>query len=120
MADKERVEAATVLKDVEGTKVKPSFVQWAGLWLAAGVGSLMFIVTVGVGAFFYTHHPSVPSAETLSHMPDPKAAIEQYKELSGIALKSVQDLFQTIVAQALLPLFTAILGYIFAKGGREG
>ena len=28
--------------------------------------------------------------------------------------------YHTVVTQALLPVFTAILGYIFAKGGKDG
>ena len=46
--------------------------------------------------------------------------IEQYKQLSDIAVKSTQDIFQTIVAQVLIPVFTAILGYIFGRGSRTG
>ena len=54
-------------------------------------------------------------------MKDADQVIEQYKELSSIAVKSAQDLFQTIVTQALLPVFTAILDYIFAKSsGNSG
>ena len=119
MPDKEIVEAQTVLQSVAGTRVHPTFVQRAGLWLAAGVGSIIAIVTVCVVIFLFTHYPSMPSTETLKQTTDSKAALEQYKELSGIAVKSAQDLFQTIVAQALLPVFTAILGYIFAKGGKD-
>jgi len=44
--------------------------------------------------------------------------IEQYKQLSEIAVKATQDVFQTIVAQVLIPVFTAILGYIFGRGSR--
>jgi drug/metabolite transporter (DMT)-like permease len=93
---KEVIDAGAVLASVGDTKVQPSFVQKAGLWLAAGVGTVIAAVTAGV---VY-----------------PKQAIEQYKELSAVSIKSALDLFQTVVTQALLPVFTAILGYIFGKG----
>ncbi len=76
--------------------------------------------------FLYKHFPDMPSAEA------PKAGaadqrggipaqytLDRYKSLSEIAVKSTQDIFQTIVAQALIPVLTAVLGYIFAKSGKD-
>ncbi len=114
---KDTIDAGTVMASVGNTRVQPSFVQKAGLWLAAGVGIVITSVTAGVVYFLISHHPDTPTLETLkSFAPDTKQGIEQYKELSAISVKSAQDLFQTVVTQALLPVCTAILGYIFAKG----
>ena len=117
---KEVIEAGTVLESVGQTTVQVSFVQRAGLWLATGVGTLIALVTVGVVCFVVVHHPATPTLATLKGLGlDPKQAIEQYKELSSVSVKGAQDIFQTIVTQALLPVFTAILGYIFAKGSEN-
>ena len=114
---KETIGADAVLASVGSTRVQPSFVQKAGLWLAAGVGFAIAAVTGGVVYFLISHHPITPTLDTLkTFASDPKQAIEIYKELSAVAVKSALDLFQTVVTQALLPVFTAILGYIFAKG----
>ena len=114
---KETIGADAVIASVGGTTVQPSFVQKVGLWLAAGVGIVIASVTAGVVYFLISHHPDTPTLEMLkTFAPDTKQAIEQYKELSAVSVKSAQDLFQTVVTQALLPVFTAILGYIFAKG----
>ena len=116
---KDVVQAGTVLEAVSKTIVQPSFVERAGLWLALGVGSLAAIVTICLVVFLYFHYPAMPDAATLKQATDSKAALDQYKELTGIAVKSTQDLFQTIVTQTLLPVFTAILGYIFARRGKD-
>lgn len=114
---KEQVSAADVLESVKGTEVKPTFVQKAGLLLAAGVGVVIALVTRGVVYFLIAHYPTSPTPQSMKELGvDGKVAVEEYKELSAIALKSAQAIFQTIVSQALLPVFTAILEYIFAKG----
>lgn len=108
-----------VAGEVGITSARPTFVQRAGLWLALGVGLLIFVVTVTLVAFFWAHYPDPPpaSAWTSADKPDP---LGPYKALSEISTKNAIDLFHTVVTQALLPVFTAILGYIFAKGGRDG
>jgi uncharacterized membrane protein len=119
VAGKETVSSAEVLAEAGTTKVKPTFVQLAGLWLAAGVGTIIAIVRIAVIVFVYMHYPVMPSAEAITAASaDSTSAIEQYKELSQIAIKNGQDLFQTIVTQALLPVLTAILGYIFGKSDK--
>jgi hypothetical protein len=100
---------------------KGTFVQRAGLWLAAGVGGITAIVTLCVVVFLYQHFPAMPTAQALDGTSGGSAqyTIEQYKQLSEIAVKATQDVFQTIVAQVLIPVFTAILGYIFGRGSRS-
>jgi hypothetical protein len=99
---------------------KGTFVQRAGLWLAAGVGGITAIVTICIVIFLYQHFPTMPTAQALNGAggQPTQYTIEQYKQLSEIAVKATQDVFQTIVAQVLIPVFTAILGYIFGRGSR--
>ncbi len=120
MTGNERVTTETVLAASGATKVHRTTVQAAGLWLAAGVGSIIATVTVAVVIFVFVHYPAMPTADALKNGGiDSKIAIDQYKELSQIAIKNGQDLFQTIVTQALLPVLTAILGYIFGKSDKS-
>lgn len=107
-----------VMAEVNDIKVQPvPFVQKAGLKLATAVGIVIAIVTLSAVYLLISHHPQEPTLDNLKDFSDQDQAIEYYKELSSIAVKSAQDLFQAIVTQALLPVFTAILGYIFAKSG---
>ena len=120
MADqREIIESKTVLETLGATTVQPTFVQRAGLWLAAGVGALIAIVTICVLVFLYVYYPSLPPAESLKDAAVAKETLANYKELSGIAIKSAQDIFTTIVVSALLPVLTAILGYIFGRGSKD-
>lgn len=118
MAEKETISSETVLATAGGTKVKPTFVQVAGLWLAGGVGGIIALVTAAVMILMFVHYPSMPAADVLKDAVAAKTQVDQYKELSQIAVKNGQDLFQTIVTQALLPVLTAILGYIFGRSGK--
>jgi hypothetical protein len=103
---------------------KGTFVQRAGLWLAAGVGGVTAVVTICLVIFLYRHFPEMPTAQALNgpgaQNGNTQYTIEQYQQLSDIAVKSTQEIFQTIVAQVLIPVFTAILGYIFGRGSRTG
>lgn len=40
-------------------------------------------------------------------------------KLAEVAEKNGLEMFRTIVAQALLPVFTGILGYIFGRSGKS-
>lgn len=115
---KEVIAPEDVMADVHDIRVQQvPFVQKAGLKLATAVGVVIAVVTISAVYLLISHHPEAPTLEMLKDSSENKQMIEQYKELSAIAVKSAQDLFQTIVTQALLPVFTAILGYIFAKSG---
>jgi uncharacterized membrane protein len=61
----------------------------------------------------------MPQAASLKDAVVAKETLANYKELSGIAIKGAQDVFTTIVVSALLPVLTAILGYIFGRGGKD-
>lgn len=115
------IPAAEVLEPLGHTKVKGTFVQRAGLWLAAGVGGVIGIITILLIVFLYLHYPELPRPAGPKGGPGAPAqyTIEEYKQLSEIAVKSTQELFQTVIAQVLIPVFTAILGYIFGRAGKE-
>jgi len=87
----EQISSDTVLAAAGTTSVKPTFVQRAGLWLAAGVGAIIAVVTVFILVFVYQRYPMMPAGESLK-MPgaDAKNVIEQYKELSQVAIKAGQ------------------------------
>ena len=116
---KETVEAKDVLSSVGSTKVEPTFVQKAGLRLALGVGGLIAVITLIVVIFFCCECPAPPTTLEMQKAPDTKVLLEQYKELSGVCVSNAQSIFQTTVTQALLPVFTAILGYIFARSHKD-
>lgn len=120
MSDKVVIQETEVLEGLGDTQVAPgTFVQRAGLKLALGVGLLIALVTIGAGLFLFQNYPQMPGPEAVTtSATGTKTAIENYRELSSIAVKNAQDLFHTFVTQALLPVFTAILGYIFGKGDK--
>jgi hypothetical protein len=45
--------------------------------------------------------------------------LERFKALSDVTIKNSTEMFQAVVTQALLPVFTAILGYIFGRGAKD-
>ena len=57
--------------------------------------------------------PSVPA--TAQALEDYKTLVDRYKDLSGIQIQRFTDTFQLIVVTALLPILTALLGYMFGK-----
>jgi len=118
MSDKQS-ETIDVNGEVGGTTVQAPFVQRAGLRLALGVGALIALVTVVLVAFLWSNYPSPPNTDYIRDPAQAKAVIENFKILADLAVKNAVDLFHPIVTQALLPEFTAILGYIFAKSGRD-
>ncbi len=112
-------ETIVVSDEIGLTAVDPLFVQRAGLKLALGVGMLIATVTLVFVGFLWANYPAPPKTDFIRDPAQAKAVIENFKTLADLAVKNAVDLFHTIVTQALLPVFTAILGYIFAKSGRD-
>lgn len=119
MAARKKTTADQLVASIGNAEVKPSFVQKAGLRLALGVGSVIALATVGTVIFLCIHYPSGPQIPADLEPTKAKESIGNYKELSGVVIQNAVTMFQTIVTQALLPVFTAILGYIFAKAGEN-
>ncbi len=101
------------VKDVE--KLDP--VRKAGMQLAMGVGSLIAIVSIMVVVHWMATAPwtGVPSNFSSMKADDAKAVVENLKSISDLAADRSIKIFDAVVSRALLPVFTAILGYIFGS-----
>ncbi len=103
--------------------------QQAGLWLAAGVGLTIIGVLVFVAVVWFQTAPAPPTLLPLPAVADPakakdalasyqalnQAALDNYKALNAEAISRVTSLFDLLATKTLLPIFTAILGYIFGS-----
>jgi len=103
--------------------------QQAGLWLAAGVGLTIIGVLAFVAVVWFQTAPAPPALLPLPTIIDPvkakdalasyqalnQAALENYKVLNAEAISRVTSLFDLLATKTLLPIFTAILGYIFGS-----
>ena len=103
--------------------------QQAGLWLAAGVGLTIIGVLVFTAVVWFQTAPKPPVLLPLPVLTDPakaknalanyqalnQAALENYKALNAEAISRVTSLFDLLATKTLLPIFTAILGYIFGS-----
>jgi hypothetical protein len=105
--------SAGEVKDVE--KLDP--VRQAGMRLALGVGLLISVVTIMLAAHWMVTAPwtGVPPHFSEMKTADGKALVENLKTISDLAADRSIRLFDAIVSRALLPVFTAILGYIFGS-----
>jgi hypothetical protein len=119
--EKEVVDLEDLYKDVGGKQQvrvgKLTGTQWAGFILAVCVGVIILAVIIFIGIDWLSNAPNLSypdlknvnqeDIETLSK------AIEQYKSINDLAIERVKTLFDSIVINALLPIFTLILGYVF-------
>lgn len=116
VTDPNTLSATDVLASVGNTSVSPPFAQRAGFVLAIAVGIMIALVVAMLLAFIFFTHPQPPIPGTVATSEEQSArAIEAYRILSELSINNALELFKTIVGQALLPVFTALLGYIFAK-----
>jgi hypothetical protein len=110
--------ALTIKADSVGTvrlnkQLEPT--QQAGLLLAGGVGIVTTLAILVIIAAWIAKAPWMGAPAGLAQMdPDKaKAAIDNLKTLNDLSVDGAIKMFDTIVARSLLPVFTAILGYIF-------
>lgn len=89
----------------------PTFTQRAGLQLALGVGGLIAVVTVIVIIDWVRGSPPRPNISLSA--PEAEAAMKNYRALVDAVNARSTTFFDSIVTKALLPIFTAIVGYIF-------
>ena len=88
---------------------------------------MMPIPTASLRSLAYRHHsfarigylnsiraPSLPAAASL----DP-TKVADYQQLSQICTERTIKLFDHLVVKSFLPVFTAVLGYIFGTRGVE-
>jgi hypothetical protein len=118
MPDTEIVSADKVLRESGAEKpvTEGTFLQRTGLRLAAGVGGLASVVILLLAIKWMLYDlPPVPAISADMDPTKAKLVIENYKELQQIAFQSFTSVFESIVVKVLLPVFTSILGYIYAS-----
>jgi len=103
IAKKEEVQAARKLT-----------VTRIGFYLALIVLSYLGIVTVAIFVDFFLHSPASPNSANLT-----TDDFKNYAELSNMAIERAQKLFEQFVERSMLPVLTAILGYVFGVRGVE-
>ncbi len=112
-----------ILQKLRMRKLEP--LQWVGLWLALAFFGYIILAS-GVIFFVSFHCLQLPSPPT----PPPNSGdVEQYKRLvdaykqssdiyqqmAKLQVERATQLFQLVVASSILPVFSAILGYIFGS-----
>ena len=113
---REVVSGDTILKRLAPADAVISFwdltgVQKAQVWFGGGVGILAAVFLLAWGAYWLGYSPKVPALSS-----DPitaKALLDNYKAASALFLDDLFRVFDVVIAKALLPLFTLILGYLF-------
>lgn len=110
--------ALTIRADSVGTvrlnkQLEPT--QQAGLLLAGGVGIVTTVAILAIIAAWVAKAPwmGVPSGLAQMEPSKAKAVIDNLKTLNDLSVDGAVKMFDTVVARSLLPVFTAILGYIF-------
>jgi hypothetical protein len=84
--------------------------QAAGMQLAWAVGSVITVVILFVCVDWVLMLPKSQPIGTST-----RDVIDNYKEMRDYATDDASKLFDLIVSKALLPVFTAVLGYIFGS-----
>jgi len=85
-----------------------------GYYLAIFVLIYLFMVTIVLFLDYFLHVPSKPTATTFS-----TEELQNYTTLSNLVLERILKLFEQLVEKSMLPVLTAILGYIFGVRGVE-
>ncbi len=85
-----------------------------GYYLAIFVFAYLGIVTAALFIDYFIHiPPKIPSTSLTAD------DLKNYTELSNIVLQRTQRLFEQFVEKSMLPVLTAILGYIFGVRGMD-
>jgi hypothetical protein len=117
MPDEQVVSANEILRSsgAMGSVQEGTYLQRTGLRLAAAVGTtaaLIMFALVGRWIFFAPQPPVLPQNADPATI---KGILDNYRLLQQSALEPLTTLFDSIVARVLLPVFTSILGFIFAR-----
>jgi len=86
------------------TRIGYNLAKWILLYLAIVTGILLLD--------YLFHAPSMPGGDALS-----ESQLQQYQQLSQIATDRTVQLLDALVLKGFLPVFTAVLGYIFGTRG---
>ena len=99
--------------EVEKIRANRKFhITTVGFYLALCVLGYLSVVTIVIFVDYFVHAPNKPSPANLT-----AEALANYQTLAQISLQRITDLFDLMVAKTMIPVLTAILGYIF--GVRE-
>ena len=102
-----------------------SGLQWVGVWILCGIGTLILIAMVGIGIDYVRSAPApihidiTQVSSSVEEIENMSKVVDMYKELSEISTKRALDTFNAVVSQALIPILTSVLGYIFGSLGKK-
>ena len=113
----EQVSLDEVLKEVSlptaGRELAP--LTRVGYKLALFILAYLAAVTVFLFVDYFYHAPSLPAGAAVD-----AGQVKLYQELSQGAVDRMLKLLDAFVLKGFLPVFTAVLGYIFgSRGDRE-
>ena len=118
MNAKEKVDASKVVYSINSVAKQEKIragrrfpITTVGFYLALCVLGYLAVVTIAIFVDYFLHAPQSPPASASSE------TLEAYKTLSQISSQRMTSLFELMVEKTMLPVLTAILGYIF--GVRE-
>lgn len=131
MSEREQVQPGEIVQEALGTGaselagVRLAPLQRVGLWLALAFFAYILIAT---GTIFFVSFrcvqlPPFPTPPINSGDPAQykalvdsyKQSAEVYQQLAKVQVERATQLFQLVVASTILPVFSAILGYIFGS-----
>jgi uncharacterized membrane protein len=131
MSEREQVQPGEILQEALGTRasrladVRLAPLQRVGLWLALVFFAYILIATCTI--FFVSFRciqlPPFPTPPINSGDPAQykalvdayKQSAEVYQQMAKLQVERATQLFQLVVASTILPVFSAILGYIFGS-----
>lgn len=79
-----------------------------GFYLALCVLSYLSVVTFIIFVDYFAHLPHRPNPSNMT-----TDTLANYQALSKLSMQRMIDLFELIIAKTMVPVLTAILGYIF-------
>lgn len=117
MSDRELITPHDIFREAHAEQpVKEgTYLQRTGLRLAAGVGTLGSVVILALVIKGVYSTPGIPLIPSELDPEKARVMILNYKNLQQAALEPLTTIFDVVVVKVLLPVFTGILGYIYAS-----
>ncbi len=115
MAEKEIVSSDTIFSSDNVQLEEKLTTTKVGYYLAIFVLIYIAVVTIVILFNYLWHTPSLPAVSGLE-----PGVLESYDQLSNTARDQAVKLFDTFVHKSMIPVLTAILGYIFGMRGADG
>ncbi len=115
MAEKEIVSSDTIFSSDNVQLEEKLTTTKVGYHLAIFVLIYIAVVTIVILINYFRHTPSLPAVSGLD-----SALLGNYDQLSNTARDQAVELFDTFVHKSMIPVLTAILGYIFGVRGSDG